>query len=153
MPEQVQSVATDVQNAMAQAAGLPVELWVLVWSGVLLFLLIMVAATGAIMSKGMDWGASNRDEAPATTGVAGRARRAYMNLLENLVLYGAVAIPAHLAGVHTELTVLGAQIFLVARVLHAIIYTAGITVASLRTLAWFAGVVGTALIFYALVTA
>lgn len=126
------------------------ELWALVWGAVLLFVLILLSANANIGAMGMGWGLSNRDETPATTGWGARAKRAYMNLLENLLIYAAVALPAHLAGVHTELTVLGAQIFIIARVLHAIIYVAGITALGLRTLAWFGGVVGYALIFVAL---
>ncbi len=58
-----------------------------------------------------------------------------------------------MAGASSSLSVLGAQIFIIARVLYAIIYVAGITVAGVRTIAWFAGVVGYAMVFIALLQA
>ena len=123
-----------------------IELSVLMWSGVLLFVLIMLAATGNMMAMGMGWASSNRDDASTADGWTARVRRAYLNLLENLVIYGAVVVPVHLAGIHNEMTVLGAQIFCVARLVHALVYTAGINIVGIRTLAYFAGVIGTALI-------
>lgn len=126
------------------------ELWSLVWGGVLLFILITLSANANVSAMGMPWGIGNRDQAATTTGWGARARRAYLNHLENLLIYASIAIPAHLAGVSTELSILGAQIFIIARILYAIIYVAGWTVLGVRTIAWFAGVVGTALIFIAL---
>ena len=123
-----------------------IELWVLVWSSVLMFALIAMTSSGNLMTMGMAWGLGNRDEASTAPGWMARARRAYLNLLENLVLYGGIAVPAHLAGVHNEMTILGAQIFLIARLVHAATYVAGLTVLGVRTLAYFAGVIGTALI-------
>ncbi|MEX0838414.1 MAG: MAPEG family protein [Parvibaculum sp.] len=127
-----------------------IELWSLVWGGVLLFILILLSANANVSAMGMGWGISNRDQAATTTGWGARARRAYLNHLENLLIYASIAVPAHLAGVSTELSILGAQIFIIARILYAIIYVAGWTVLGIRTIAWFAGVVGTALIFIAL---
>ena len=127
-----------------------VELWSLVWGGVLLFILIALSANANVSAMGMGWGIGNRDEPATTSGWGARARRAYLNHLENLLIYAAIAVPAHLAGVSTELTVLGAQIFIIARILYAIVYVAGWTVAGVRTICWFGGVVGYALIFIAL---
>ena len=126
------------------------ELWSLVWGGVLLFILILLSANANVSAMGMGWGISNRDVPATTAGWGARARRAYLNHLENLLIYAAIAIPAHLAGVSTELSILGAQIFIIARILYAIVYVAGITVAGIRTLCWLGGVIGYALIFVAL---
>ncbi|MBX3493062.1 MAG: MAPEG family protein [Parvibaculum sp.] len=127
-----------------------VELWSLVWGGALLFILIALSANANVSAMGMGWGIGNRDEPAKTTGWGARARRAYINHLENLLIFACFAVPAHLAGISTELTVLGAQIFLIARIAYAIIYVAGWTVAGIRTIAWAAGVVGYAMIFIAL---
>lgn len=126
------------------------ELWSLVWGGVLLFILIALSANANVSAMGMGWGIGNRDVAATTTGWGARARRAYLNHLENLLIYASIAIPAHLAGVSTELSILGAQIFIIARILYAIVYVAGLTVAGIRTICWLGGVIGYALIFIAL---
>jgi uncharacterized MAPEG superfamily protein len=85
--------------------------------------------------------AGNREDAPAPTGMAGRALRAHRNLLENLVPYGAAVLSAHALGVSNSYTVAAAIVFLSARVLHAFSYIAGIT--GLRSLAWQVGVLAT----------
>eukprot|EP00439_Symbiodinium_sp_Y106_P087133 s1_g40.t1 len=118
----------------------------LMWSGVLLLVLVVVAANAGIMAMGMPWGFSNRDEAANLEGWGARAKRCYMNHLENMVIFAAILLPVNLSGISNEMTVLGAQIFLGARVAHAIIYVSGITLLGLRTLAYFAGVIGTILI-------
>ena len=69
-----------------------------------------------------------------------------MNMLENLVIFAAVVIPVSMAGISNSMTVLGAEIFLLARIVHAIVYLLGIKVAMVRTIAYVAGLVGTGLI-------
>lgn len=130
-----------------------VEMWSLVWGGLLLFVLILLSANANVSAMGMGWGISNRDQAATTTGWGARARRAYLNHLENLLIYACFAIPLVMAGASSSLSVLGAEIFIVARVLYAIVYVAGITVAGIRTILWFAGVVGYAMVFIALLQA
>lgn len=127
-----------------------VELWSLVWGGLLLFVLIVLSAQANVTAMGMGWGIGNRDQAATTTGWGARARRAYLNHLENLLIYACFAIPIVMTGLSTSLSVLGAEIFIVARVLYAIVYVAGITVAGIRTLCWLGGVVGYAMVFIAL---
>jgi uncharacterized MAPEG superfamily protein len=129
------------------------ELSVVLWSAALLFVQIIISAASNVRAMGQPWGIGNREVAATSEGFPGRAKRAYMNMLENFLLFAVIAIVAQFANVHTNLTVLGAEIFLIARVLYAIIYLAGITFLSLRTIAWFAGVIGTIMVFYAVVTA
>jgi uncharacterized MAPEG superfamily protein len=91
----------------------------------------------------------NREDVPEPTGVAGRGLRAHRNLIENLVPFALAVMLARVAGVSNTMTVAGAEIFLGARLVHAVTYFLGIT--GIRTLAYFAGVVGTALIFIQLI--
>jgi uncharacterized MAPEG superfamily protein len=86
----------------------------------------------------------NRDNIPAPTGVAGRGLRAHHNLIENLVPYAIAVLVAHTLGISNSVTVAGAWVFLIARLVHAAVYFAGIKI--VRTLSWMAGVVGTAMI-------
>lgn len=123
-----------------------VELSMLMWSGVLLLVLIVMSANAGIMSMGLPWGFSNRDEAANLEGWGARTKRCYMNHLENTVIFALILLPISLSGISNEMTVLGAQIFLGARVVHALIYVSGITLLGLRTLAYFAGIIGTVMI-------
>lgn len=124
------------------------ELAVLAWSALLLLVLILISAAGNLQAMGMPWGIGNRDEASTATGWPPRARRAYMNMLENLVIFGFFVIIGHLANIHTDMTALGATIFLYARLVHAIVYVLGITIGGIRTLAYFAGVAGTVMVLW-----
>jgi uncharacterized MAPEG superfamily protein len=80
-----------------------------------------------------------------------RAERAHGNLLENLPTFAVFVLIAHLTQVHTSLTVAGATLFLVGRVLHAGILLAGVKV--VRTLVFLLAQVGSILIFVELVRA
>ena len=125
------------------------ELMLLVWAVVLMFLQMLVAAQGAFMQVGLARLASNRDAMPEITGWGGRARRAHLNMLENIALFAPLVVVAVIAGKTNAMTLLGAQIFLWARVAYAVTYIAGII--WLRTLIWFTSVVGLILIFLQLI--
>ena len=130
-----------------------IELTMLAWSTVLLIVLIMTSANANVMAMGMEWGFGNRDTPSTVSGWGARARRTYLNHMENLLIFGLLVIVAHLANVHTDLTVMGAQLFLAARIAYAAIYIAGISAMGIRTLAYFAGLVGTIMIAYAVLAA
>ena len=78
-------------------------------------------------------------------GWAGRAARAHHNMLENLVLFAALVLVAVAAGKTNSTTLLGAQIFVWARLAYALIYLAGIPF--LRTAAWLVSIIGLVIIF------
>ena len=84
--------------------------------------------------------AGNREKPVECGGWAGRAQRAFRNLLESMLPFAALVLVAHAAGVSNATTVMGAQIFFYARLSYAIVYIAGIP--WLRTLVWTAGLVG-----------
>jgi uncharacterized MAPEG superfamily protein len=130
-----------------------IELSMLAWSTVLLIVLIMTSANANVMAMGMEWGFGNRDEPSTVSGWGARARRTYLNHLENLVIFGLLILVAHLANVHSDLTVMGAELFLGARIVYAVLYISGISALASRTLAYFAGLVGTLMIAYAVLTA
>ena len=72
---------------------------------------------------------------------ADRARRAHLNAIENLALFAPLVLVAAFAGISTPATVLAAKTYLVARLVHYLVYAAGIPV--VRTLAFAAGFVAT----------
>jgi uncharacterized MAPEG superfamily protein len=125
------------------------ELMLLVWAVVLTVVQMLIAVSGATLQVGLPMLAGNRDNMPALTGWAGRADRAHHNMLENLVLFAALVLIAVIAGKTNDKTLLGAQIFLWARVAYAAVYLAGIP--WLRTGVWFVSVIGLILIFWQLI--
>jgi len=68
---------------------------------------------------------------------AERARRAHANAVENLAVFAPLVIVASLMGVSTPMTVLAAKVYLWARLIHYVVYSAGIPV--VRTLAFVVG--------------
>ena len=120
------------------------DLKYLLLSTILCFVQMLVAATGANQAVGLPTLAGNREGLPELKGWAGRAKRAHLNMVENLVLFAALVLIAAAAGKANAMTAMGAMIFFWARLAYAVIYVAGI--AWLRTAAWFVAVVGMALI-------
>ena len=125
------------------------ELTLLVWAVVLTFAQVLVAAAGAQSQIALPKLAGNRENLPALTGWAGRASRAHRNMLENLPLFAVLVLVAVIAGRTNAQTLLGAQIFVWSRLLHAVIYVAGVP--WLRTVMYIVSVIGLAMILLALV--
>ncbi|MBI3196966.1 MAG: MAPEG family protein [Rhodospirillales bacterium] len=120
------------------------DLKYLLFSTLLCFVQMLVAATGANQAVGLPTLAGNREGLPEITGWAGRAKRAHLNMIENLVMFAALVLIAVAAGKANAMTATGAMIFFWSRVAYAVIYVAGIT--WLRTAAWTVSVIGMALI-------
>lgn len=120
------------------------DLKYLLFSVILTFVQMLVAAMGANQAVGLPTLAGNREGLPEIKGWAGRAKRAHLNMTENMVLFAALVLIAAVAGKANAMTAMGAAIFFWGRVAYAVIYVAGI--AWLRTLAWFVSVIGMVLI-------
>lgn len=125
------------------------EFSLLVWAVLLTLVQAVVAVQGALMQVGLPMLAGNRDGLPEIRGWGGRAARAHRNMLENLVLFAALVLVAVAAGKTNAMTLLGAQIFLYARIVYALVYIAGVP--WLRTAVWAVSVVGLAMIFLQLI--
>ena len=110
---------------------------------------MLVAVVGAMLQVGVPVLFGNRDNIPDIHGWAGRAARAHRNMLESLVLFAALVLSAHAAGVSNAGTVLGAQLFLWARVAYGVLYIAGVPIA--RTSAWAVSMAGLVTIFLPMV--
>jgi uncharacterized MAPEG superfamily protein len=127
------------------------DLYYLLMSAVLCFVQMLIAATGANTQVGLPALAGNREGLPEIVGWAGRARRAHLNMLENLVLFSSLVLIAAVAGKANATTAMGAMIFFWARLAYALIYLIGIP--WLRTLAWFVSVIGMVMIAWVLLHA
>ena len=125
------------------------ELMLLVWAVALTLVQAVVAAQGAFAQVGLFTLAGNREGMQEIKGWGGRAARAHRNMLENLVLFAALVLVAVAAGKINDMTLLGAQMFLWARVAYAVVYVAGIP--WLRTAIWGVSVAGLVMIFLQLI--
>lgn len=127
------------------------DLKYLLFSTILTFVQVLVAAMGANQAVGLNTLAGNREGLGEIGGWAGRAKRAHVNMIESIVLFAVLVLIAAVAGKANAMTAMGAMIFFWARLAYAVIYIAGI--AWLRTLVWFVSVIGMAIIAWELVKA
>ena len=81
---------------------------------------------------------------PADPAWAERARRAHANAVENLAVFAPLVLILAFLGVSTPATILAAKVYFGARLVHYIVYAAGIPV--IRTLAFVTGVAATLVI-------
>jgi uncharacterized MAPEG superfamily protein len=116
------------------------ELTYLLFSVVLTFVQVLIAAAAANQVVGLGMLAGNREGMKEMPGFAGRARRAHLNMLENMVLFSALVLIAVVANKTNATTAMGALIFFWARLVYAVIYLLGVP--WLRTLAWAVSVIG-----------
>jgi uncharacterized MAPEG superfamily protein len=116
------------------------DLKYLLFSTVLTFVQVLLAATFANFAIGLPALAGNRDGVGELPGIAGRAKRAHLNMIENMILFIPLVLITVAANKADATTAMGAMIFFWARVAYAIIYVAGIP--WLRTVAWLVSVVG-----------
>ena len=116
------------------------EMMLLLWAVVLTFVQVLISAQGAFMQVGLPTLAGNRDNLPVLAGWAGRARRAHLNMIENMVLFVPLVFLVIASGKSNQWTVLGAELFFWGRLAYALIYLAGFP--WVRTLAWAISVAG-----------
>ena len=127
-----------------------VELTMLVYSVVLLFLLIAVQGLAGVLAQGLPEMAGSRDNLPDPKPFQARTKRIVDNHREGLALFAPIVLVAAVAQISNPWTVLGAQLFFYARVVHAVLYLTGVP--WVRPLAWGVGIVGTALVFAPLIS-
>jgi len=84
----------------------------LVLAAALTVVQVLVAVMGAFTQVGLMKLVGNRDDMPKLTGWAGRAERAHLNMLQNLVLFAALVLVAVMTRKTNETILLGAQLFL-----------------------------------------
>ena len=123
----------------------------LLMSVVLTFVQMLIAAAAANQTVGLTTLAGNREGLTELPGFAGRARRAHLNMIENMVLFTALVLIAHVAGKANATTAMGALIFFWGRLVYAVIYLLGVP--WLRTAAWFVSVIGLAMVAWPLFAA
>lgn len=124
------------------------ELTLLAWTIVLALVYIAASVVARTAQYGSKWNMGARDEAvPPPSPVAGRLGRAQANLFETLPLFIAAVLIAHVAGVHSSRTVLGAQLYFWARAVYLPLYAFGVPM--VRTLVFLVSVAGLVMILAA----
>jgi len=68
---------------------------------------------------------------------AERAKKAHYNAVENLVVFAAAVLALHAVGISNDTTVMACTVYFWARLVHYVVYTAGIP--WLRTLSYAVG--------------
>jgi uncharacterized MAPEG superfamily protein len=121
------------------------ELTMLVWSIALTFVQMVIAAAATTLQPGPPGKTSNREGADEAMGWAGRARRAHLDMVANMVLFAPLIVIADIAGRDNRMTEIGTQMFFWTRLAYAIVCIAGVP--RLQTAVWSASAVALVLIF------
>ena len=123
------------------AIGGSVELQILFCAILLGLLQLLLATLASVAGRGLSWGVGARDEGwPEIGKVGARLDRAYRNFLETFPFFAAAALLVHALDKSAATSVLGAQIYIWARVFYVPAYTFGVPF--LRTVIWMASLVG-----------
>jgi uncharacterized MAPEG superfamily protein len=125
------------------------ELEILAWTIVIGLVQIVLATIFAVRERGLPWAMSPRDDPGRPLGTsASRLQRVQANFMETFPFFAAAVLIADALDVHTTATVVGAHLYLWARVLYIPVYAFGIAMA--RTAIWAVSVLGIVLILLAL---
>ena len=125
------------------------ELTILGWTIVLAIVQLFLPAGFRNRETGIAYNAGPRDEAGPPVGkVTGRLQRAQKNLYESLPLFAAAVLAAHVAGRDCALTLWGAWLYLVARIVYLPLYAFGVLM--VRSLAWSVSMLGLVLVLVAI---
>ncbi|WP_371741400.1 MAPEG family protein [Bradyrhizobium sediminis] len=122
---------------------LPTEIVMLGLGAVLLLAQLFLQSISSTVEMGGDYKAGPRDEPRVVQGIfAGRADRAFRNLLETFPIFAALALSLVVTGRNGGLGALGAQAWVVTRVLYLPLYFIQIPYA--RSLVWLVSVLALA---------
>jgi uncharacterized MAPEG superfamily protein len=114
---------------------MPTEITVLGWSVVLLIVQMFLASVPTTMELGGHYQAGPRDEPRTPKGrFAGRANRAFRNLLETYPAFVALALALAVTGKSGGYAATASVVWLIARALYAPLYIVHVPFA--RSIAW-----------------
>lgn len=116
------------------------DLWALVATLGLAMVQVGIQSITTLRQLGPNWVLSQRDEAQTVTGLSGRIVRAHHNLLDIFPQFAAALFVVHMAGANGQYAIIGAWVFVVARMIYLPAYIFGPT--GLRTLCWVTGQAG-----------
>ena len=140
-----------VQKALPgfSLAGLPTEFTMLGFAIVLGLLQLLIAARVGNNQRGIAWNVGPRDQpSPPVSAVAGRLERAFRNFMETFPFFAVAILADHAMNRFGMLTLIGSQVYLIARVVYWPLYAFGVPV--FRTLTWLVSMIGLLLVIAAL---
>jgi uncharacterized MAPEG superfamily protein len=130
-------------------SGYSTEMQILFCAIVLGIAQLLIATLATLGARGLPWAAGPRDEPGAPLGkIGGRLDRAYQNFLETFPFFAAAVLLAHALDKSTANSMLGAQIYIWARLLYIPAYV--FAVPFLRTLIWAASFAGILMVMSAI---
>ena len=121
------------------------ELTILALYGLVVMITILVQVLAASGQVGLLVLARAREDMPLLVGIAGRLDRAQTNSIIALALFAPAVLTLHAQAAFSPGTLWAAQIFLVARVLYALLYAAGTP--WLRTIVWMIAFLATGYLY------
>lgn len=113
------------------------ELKYLAWTALFTALMWVPYILNMIMVRGIPDAVGYPENPKPMADWASRMKAAHYNAIENLVVFAALVLVAHAAGVSNETTVMASAIYFWARVIHFLAYS--FKVPWIRTLAFAAG--------------
>jgi len=117
-----------------------------VYSVVILFLVIGAQAMSGIMNNGIKWGFGARDASKDPTVFQARALRTVNNHVESMLLFVPLALVAfHMGLAENAMVKKGVCLYLITRAIYPLTYWTGLPY--VRTLVWFASIVGIIMLF------
>jgi uncharacterized MAPEG superfamily protein len=121
------------------------ELSILALYGLWIVVVILIQVLAAVGQVGVIELVKSRDDMPELEGIAARLDRAQTNSVVAMALFAPAILLLNIKGISTPGTLLAAQVFLIARIAHSVVYTAGTP--WVRTLVWLAGFLSTAYLY------
>ncbi len=117
------------------------ELRIAVYAAVLGLFQLLLAAWAPMSTPGyMKWNAGPRDTPFEIGPVPGRLKRAFENFMETYVFFAVIAIALTVAHRSDDLSVWGARLYLIARVVYIPCYAFAVTY--VRSFVWVVSLVG-----------
>jgi uncharacterized MAPEG superfamily protein len=113
------------------------ELTILTWVVTLTALMWVPYVLNTVVVRGIKDAVGYPVDPKPVAPWAARLKAAHYNAVENLVIFAALVLTLHAAGISNETTVLACQVYFWARLVHFIVYGFGIP--WVRTLAYAAG--------------
>ena len=128
---------------------MPVEIRILAFGALLLFVHIFVAIRFKTAQYGRSWNVGARDEAlPEANAMTGRTARAQSNFLETFPIAIVALLGVVLANKTSANTAMGGWIWLGARVGYLPLYMAAVRV--VRTIVWAVSMIGIGIVLWPL---
>ena len=126
-----------------------VELKILAYGAMLLFIYVFTATRFKTQQYGRKWNVGARDEAlPEANPLTGRTMRAQANFQETFPIAIIALLGVVITGRTSATTALGGWIWLGARIVYLPLYAAGIPV--IRTIVWAISMIGLGMVIWPL---